>query len=391
MSRSVALYSAVDDMLTRYAVDVDAATLTRMETIRTPAKVQYAWPHPTRQYLYVSTSNGGPRVVSDYNHVSAFAVEPGTGGVLRPLGEPKPLSRRAVHMCVDPSGRFVLNGHNFPTSGITVHRVGSDGSVGEELDQRGGIDYGIYPHQVIVLPGAPTALIVDRGNHPASGKAEDPGALRTFGFDDGVLTPGHVVAPSGGYGFGPRHVAFHPTQPWMYVSDERTNRLYMFRVAHNEIEAQPAFTLDTLADPSHVAPRQLGGPIHVHANGLWVYVVNRADHTTEVAGQKVFAGGENTIAVYAIDPDTGAPSLLHHADTHSFHVRTFACDPSGTLLVTASIKAMTVRHGDKAVFEHAALSVFRITEHGTLEFVRKYDVETQGAQLQYWMGMFSVS
>ncbi len=58
MARSVALYSAVDDMFTQYAVDVDSATLVRKETVRTPAKVQYAWRHPSQPYLYVSTSNG---------------------------------------------------------------------------------------------------------------------------------------------------------------------------------------------------------------------------------------------------------------------------------------------------------------------------------------------
>lgn len=71
-----ALYSAVDDVITHYEVDVDAATLTKKHTITVPAKVQYAWPHPSGRHLYVSTSNGGPRVTSDYNHVSSLAIAP---------------------------------------------------------------------------------------------------------------------------------------------------------------------------------------------------------------------------------------------------------------------------------------------------------------------------
>ena len=50
MARSVALYSAVGDMLTHYDVDIDSATLVRRETIRVPAKVQYAWGHPAKPY-----------------------------------------------------------------------------------------------------------------------------------------------------------------------------------------------------------------------------------------------------------------------------------------------------------------------------------------------------
>lgn len=384
----LALYSAVDDQLTHYEVDVEAATLTHRSTVRLPAKAQYAWPHPSRRHLYVSTSNGGPRVKSDFNHVGAWAIA--ADGALSQLGEPRPLARRAVHMCVDPAGRFTLNGHNFGGGGITVHRVAADGAVGDEVPQPQALDFGVYPHQVMVFPSGRTALIVDRGNKAQAEKAEDPGALRTFGFADGVLSPGQVVAPNGGWGFGPRHVSFHPRQPWLYASDERTNRLYMFRHPQDVLEPEPAYTRDTLADPAHPQSRQLGGPIHVHPSGRCVYVANRCDQHVEEDGRKVFAGGENNIAVYAIDPQTGAPTLLQHADTQSFHVRTFACDPGGRLLVTASIKPLGRREGDAVREVPAALSVFRIREDGRLDYVRQYAVDTQEGQMQYWMGMVAL-
>jgi len=387
-SPRVALYSAVDDLLTHYEVDVDAGTLTRRASLRMPAKVQYAWRHPGLPCLYVTTSSAGPRVPSAHNHVAALAIAP--DGSLALLGSSQPLARRAVHMCVDPMGRFTLNGHNFPASGITVHRIEADGSVDGEIPQPETLDYGIYPHQVMVFPSGRTALIVDRGNKAQGDKPEDPGALRTFGFAEGRLSSGQVVAPNGGYGFGPRHVAFHPDRPWLYASDERSSRLYMFRFDNDRLEPEPAFTRDTLQSPANVRPRQLGGPIHLHPSGQCVYVANRADHTVEEDGCKVFAGGENNIAVYGIDPGSGEPTLLQHADTRSFHVRTFACDPSGRLLVTASIKALAMREQGEPTTVPAALSVFRIGPQGRLEFLRKYDVETSGGQLQYWMGMVAL-
>src|SRR5438132_14168649 len=118
MTARVALYSAVDDVLTHYDVNVEAATLAPRESITLAAKVQYAWPHPSRRYLYVSTSNGGPRVKSDYNHIAAFAIA--DDGALSPHGDARPLTRRAVHLCVDPSGRYALNAHNYLSGGITV-------------------------------------------------------------------------------------------------------------------------------------------------------------------------------------------------------------------------------------------------------------------------------
>ena len=59
MNAKAALYSAVGDELTHYELDTGEATLTRCKTVKAPANVQYAWPHPSREYLYVSTSNRG--------------------------------------------------------------------------------------------------------------------------------------------------------------------------------------------------------------------------------------------------------------------------------------------------------------------------------------------
>ena len=55
--RRTVLYQSVGDQLTHWDVDVDNAALTRRASIALPSNVQYVWPHPSRQYLYVSTSD----------------------------------------------------------------------------------------------------------------------------------------------------------------------------------------------------------------------------------------------------------------------------------------------------------------------------------------------
>jgi 6-phosphogluconolactonase len=379
------LYSAADEEITLYDVDVEAATLTRRGSIRAPSFVQYAWPHPTRKYLYVTTSNRGPGLKADLNHVSAYRIDPQTGA-LTPHGDPVPLRQRAAHMCLDPVGRFALNAHNVPVPGLTIHRIDDDGTIGTEVQQPDALSFGSYPHQVRVTPSGRTVVDVDRGNSAAHGKTEDPGALRSFAFDEGVLSNPGVVAPNGGYGFGPRHIDFHPDQPWLYVSDERRSQLYLFRFPGERIEAQPAYTCDTLADRANERPRQLAGTIHVHPNGRFVYVANRADLTVEHQGQKVFGGGENSIAAFSIDPSSGEPKPLQHADTRSYHVRTFAFDPSGRVMVAASIKPIKVRDGADVRTVPPSLSVFRVGADGTLDHARTYDVEATG-KTQYWMGI----
>ena len=347
--------------------------------------MQEGWAHPSRKHLYLTTSNRGPGLKADVNHVSAYRIDAVTGG-LAPHGQPKPLPHRAVNVCVDPSGSYVINAHNLPKSGLTVHRINRDGTLGAEVEQPAGLNFGPYPHQVMIAPSGRTVVVVDRGNKAGHGKPEDPGALRSFTFEDGVLSNPQVVAPNGGFGFGPRHVDFHPEKPWMYVSDEKRSQLYMFRMPGDRIEAEAAYTCDTLADRANAKPRQQPSTIHVHPSGKFVYIANRADHTVELDGKKVFGGGENTITAFAIDPSTGEPTPIQYADTHSYHVRTFAFDPSGRLMVAASIKPMNVREGNEVKTIPARLSVFRVGSDGKLDFVRAYDVDAAG-KTHYWMGI----
>jgi 6-phosphogluconolactonase len=294
-----------------------------------------------------------------------------------------------VHICLDPTGKYLLSGHNLPRTGLTVNPIQPDGTIGPEIKQQDGIDYGIYPHQVMTTPSGRAAILIDRGNNAEHDKPEDPGALRFYRLDQGRLSTLATIAPNWGYGFGPRHLDFHPSKPWVYVSLERQNQLYMYRLAGDAIEPVAAYVRETLADPKGINPRQLAGPIHVSPDGRHVYLANRADWTVDHGGTKAFGGGENSIAVFAIDPGTGEPTPIQHADTHSIHVRTFAFEPEGRLLVAASIKPLAVRDSTGIQIVPAALSVFRVGNDGRLDFVRRYEVPTNG-EIHYWMGIIGL-
>jgi len=45
-------------------------------------------------------------------------------------------------------------------------------------------------------------------------------------------------------------------------------------------------------------------------------------------GKRVYRGGENNIAVFSIDPNTGEPTLVQNADPQSFHVAPSASIPA---------------------------------------------------------------
>ncbi|MGE0035491.1 MAG: lactonase family protein [Xanthobacteraceae bacterium] len=388
MQDKTVLYASAGPHLDLYDIDFDAAVLQKRATVTLPANVQYAWLHPSRQWLYVVSSNGGPGVIGDRHWASAFRLDEATG-VLQPHGEAAALASRPLHVSVDRTGKFLLIAYNNP-SGVTVHRLAADGTIGAKVEQLGPLDTGLYAHQILTTPGNRTAILVTRGSDATADKAEDPGALKVYGFNEGVLTDKASIAPDGGTGFGPRHIDFHPTKPWVFVSVERQNRLAVYaQQSDGTLRRDPLFVNDTLMDPAHAKPGQQAGAIHVHPNGRFVYVTNRNRRETDDGGRKVFAGGENSIAVFAIDPATGEPTLIQTAEGHGIHLRTFGIDPGGRLLVAASIRPILVRDGSEIKTLTAGLMVYRIGPDGRLSFERKYDVDT-GAGQQFWSGMIKI-
>jgi 6-phosphogluconolactonase (cycloisomerase 2 family) len=230
-------------------------------------------------------------------------------------------------------------------------------------------------------------ILVTRGNGPTATTREDPGALKVFGYNDGLLTNRLSIAPGGGFNFQSRHLDFHPSRPWVFLSLERQNKLDVFeRLKDGTLSRTPLFFKDTLNDPSHVRPGQALGTIHVHPSGRFVYLANRASGTTDFQGQSVFVGGENSIAVFSINQDTGEPTLIQNADTKGIHTRTFALDPSGRILVAANMMELPVRDAKGVSVVPASLAVFRVRGDGKLDFVRKYDVAV-GSRNMFWMGI----
>ncbi len=382
---TVALYASVGPVITRYAVDVEAATLERAEAVSVAENVQYAWPHVSGRFLYVASSNSasGMGPAGDRHAVTAFAIDPASGALTQ-HGTPIPLPQRPIHMATDIPSRHILVAFSNPGA-FRIYRINADATPGSEVAQPNPVDPGIFPHQVRATLDGKQIILVTRGHDAARGKPEEPGALKVFDYADGVLNHEVSVAPNGGYGFGPRHLDFHPTQPWVYVSLERQNALAMFSMTNGVVSPDPLFVKPSLANPNTTV-RQLVGTVHVHPNGRFVYIANRSSETTMVEGRAVFAGGENTLAVYAIDPRTGEPTLIQHIDTNGIHCRTFHIDPSGRLLVASHIMGLTLRDGTTVP---ARLSVFRIEDDGRLTFVRSYPVEV-GERTMWWMGMVAL-
>ncbi|MCW5690905.1 MAG: beta-propeller fold lactonase family protein [Pseudolabrys sp.] len=385
----LALYRSLGSRLFHDVVDVDDARLHAASSLDLGEPIEFGWFHPSKPLLYVACGHRGAARRHLRHQLCVCRID-GVTGVVSAVGAPLRLPARPIHLSVDREGHHLFIAYSEP-SGFAVHAIDQDGMVGEALPSDGPLDAGIYAHHIQAMP-AGAVLLVARGNSAAARKAEEPGALKLFHLKSGAITAGASVAPNGGYGFGPRDVVFHPSQPRCYVSLERQNRLQMFRMRNDGLEPTPAYDVTTLRDPANAVRRQLAGALQIHPNGRVLYVINRADDLIDWQDTKVFRGGENSIAVFTIDPQTGEPRLVQSEDARSIYVRTFALDPGERLLIAASSREIAVQAGNEAVTRPAALTLFRIGGDGELTYVRSYDVKTRRDEVeQQWIGLVDPS
>jgi 6-phosphogluconolactonase (cycloisomerase 2 family) len=177
--------------------------------------------------------------------------------------------------------------------------------------------------------------------------------------------------------------------PLVYVSRERENKLDVYRLANGVLEPLPIFVKDTLTEPNNTRSRQAACTLHFHPNGHFLYLANRAFDTVKVDGKDVFPGGENNIAVFAIDPSTGEPSLIQNEDVRGVYPRTFALDPGARMLAVTDNEPKLVRDGAGFKTIPANISTFHVGADGKLTFASNTEIET-GGEYQFWSGMVTV-
>jgi 6-phosphogluconolactonase (cycloisomerase 2 family) len=169
------LYASIGRELAWHEVEVETATLTRRGSVTIPSNVQYAWPHPSRRFLYVVSSSGSPGVAGENHFATAWRVDPASGA-LAPLGPARELPYRPIHISVDGTGRFAMLSHIEP-SHVTVFHLEADGTLGAEVNQAADLDVGIYAHQLRTTPSNATAILVTRGYNASASLPERPGGL----------------------------------------------------------------------------------------------------------------------------------------------------------------------------------------------------------------------
>ncbi len=300
-----------------YKVDVNVETLSvgKPELVAELRNPSFLAIHPSGQFLYAVGELGefqGKRVGA----VSALAIEPGSGR-LRLINQQSSGGAGPCHLVVDPSGRWVLVA-NYSGGTTSVLPIAADGALGPPVSIQEHSGHSIHPtrqrqphpHQVWIAEGTDLVLVPDLGT--------DHVVLYRLNPKTGQLvanTPSAVNVPPGS---GPRHLAFAPGNEFLFVLNELTSTVSLFR-CHEAVPKELLATVSAL--PADFRGENTAAEIAVHPSGKTVLTSNR---------------GHDSIALFRFDHPSATLELIGHVPSGGKTPRHFALDPTGKFLFSAN-------------------------------------------------------
>ena len=302
-----------------YVYDVDTATgvmeyVSHVEGITNPSFLALT---PDARFLYAVGETGDP-----HGGVFAYAVD--ASGTLTPLNSQSSGGSGPCSIDVHRSGKAVLVA-NYGGGSVSSFPVNDDGSLGEAASviQHTGssVDQSRQqePHAHMIRHDLDYNFVFspDLGTDKVMIYALDP--------DTAVLTPhGEASVPPGS---GPRHIEFHPNRKFAYVINEMGNTITAFAYDGSAGTLNALETVTTLPEGyeevSHTAD------IHITDDGRYLYGSNR---------------GHDSLAMYAVDGDSGRLLLLGIVPTGGENPRNFGIDPTSNFVLVGNQSSDTVTY-----------------------------------------------
>jgi 6-phosphogluconolactonase len=248
--------------------------------------------------------------------VSAFAIQPKTG-MLLPLNQVSSRDEGPTHITLDRSGNYVLVS-NYELGSVAVFPVLQDGRLGEPcafVRHKGSSvnperQRGPHAHAAVFSPDNRFAIVADLGLDELLVYPYDA-AKGSLGGEPRIVK----TAP----GAGPRHLAFHPSGRFLYVINELQSTVVAYAYDASTGNLHEFETVSTL--PKGFSGRNEAAEIEVHPSGKFLFASNR---------------GDESIAVFAIDPQLGTLTPVEIDPTRGRTPRNFAVDPTGSWLLAAN-------------------------------------------------------
>ncbi len=204
---------------------------------------------------------------------------------------------------------------NYSSGTIGLLQIDESGALSSLLDVQQHDGKGSHPrqdaphaHSVWFDPGTNTIISVDLGTNEL--------LFSNIDQKTNKLLPAIPHALQMDPGAGPRHLAFHPNKPWIYVVNELTSSVSLVAKDTSGYKVKASFS----ALPEGFTEENTCADIHISDDGNFLYASNR---------------GHNSIAIFFIETN-GDLKILGHESTRGNGPRNFALSPDNSFLLVAN-------------------------------------------------------
>ncbi len=249
--------------------------------------------------------------------VSAFAIDQVTGR-LALLQQVSSLGADPAHLSLDRTGQYLLVA-NYTSGNIAVFPVLRDGQLGPRTAfvQHAGSSVnkerqaGPHAHEIQASNDNQFILTADLGLDE----------LLVYRFDPktGSLAPNDPAFAKISPGAGPRHFSIAPSGKFVYLVNEMASTVTVFGFSASSGRLQEQQSISTL--PAGFTGENTTAEIEVDSQGKFLYASNR---------------GDDSIALFAINPQDGKLTYLERVPTGGKTPRHFTLDPRGKWLFAAN-------------------------------------------------------
>ncbi|MCX7028007.1 MAG: lactonase family protein [Spirochaetes bacterium] len=208
---------------------------------------------------------------------------------------------------------------NFMSGSVSVYPIFGDGSLGPVVchiqHQGSSVDparqKGPHAHSVIFDTSNSHVFVPDLGM--------DRMVAYDFDAATGTMVPNEGFGSASKPGSGPRYMEIHPSGRFAYTVNELDSTVAASFFDSGTETLQAFQTISTL--PAGFTGQSSCADLHISPSGRHLYASNR---------------GHDSIAVFAIDANSGELSLLTFEPARGGVPRNFAIDPSGDWILVAN-------------------------------------------------------
>ncbi len=315
-----------------------SGALTHIQSLPGLESPTYLALHPSLPVLYAGEREWPPMGPQATGRGAITSLAIGADGKLALLASQP--SGAPAHVNVHPGGRFLFAAMNRRLQ-VGVFPLSADGRAKEPscLVQHEGRgphapnQNTAFPHSAFLDGSAKRLLCCDLGID----------RIMVYDFDEtsGQLTASDFPFAQVSSGAGPRHLAVHPSNRFVYVLNELDSTISAF--AYDAESSSLSIVQTVSALPDGFRGESAAAQIMLAPSGRFLYASNR---------------GHDSVVIFAVDSESGHLRLNGHEPSQGERPHNFTMNESGTLMLVAN------QRSGRVVSFHVDVNNGRLTPTG---------------------------